>query len=491
MKRWTFVFVVMVDLLAWFSAFALAYWLRIGSGWIPYHSPVSHDQYVSFCLVIAPLFLGIFFLKDLYTRSILLGVRDPYLQIFKACNQCVLSAILLSFLLRFPAPSRGWLLGIWVLGVGLVGLGRYSVHRVLRALQNGNGRPERVLMIGANEEAKEIARQLEATELVDVVGFLDDFNPPGIGVWEGRPILGAPRLYREIAQGHHAKIVILIRDAVSWETERFVLTDASCKNNVEVYIGPGLSDLQLAAMSLSYWGRIPLLRFQSGCVAGSGQTVKMMFDYALVLAALPVTAPLMLFLIARSIALGRRPILECRRVLGRNGKVFCSYGIPTRARPAPDFIGRGGQERSGPAESGAIDRWLVQSGLDRLPQLLNVVAGQMSLIGPRPISPENGRQYGRYLENLTAVRPGVMGPWLFEQGLDPKLELSLSLHYLRNWTVWNDVLFLIRLFRRIIRAGFRLPSFGARRHPRRHGDMPSPDSPRQRHPPTDLDRRSP
>jgi lipopolysaccharide/colanic/teichoic acid biosynthesis glycosyltransferase len=93
-----------------------------------------------------------------------------------------------------------------------------------------------------------------------------------------------------------------------------------------------------------------------------------------------------------------------------------------------------------------VGRLLRRSSLDELPQLINVLRGEMSLVGPRMITPEEATRYGKWQLNLLTVKPGITGPWQINGRSEIPYEdrVRLSMHYIRNYSIWLDLGILIR-----------------------------------------------
>jgi lipopolysaccharide/colanic/teichoic acid biosynthesis glycosyltransferase len=92
-----------------------------------------------------------------------------------------------------------------------------------------------------------------------------------------------------------------------------------------------------------------------------------------------------------------------------------------------------------------VGAWLRRYSLDELPQLFNVLRGEMGLVGPRIISPEEGRKYGRHRLNLLTVRPGITGLWQVSGRSDLTYEerIRLDMLYIRNYSIWSDLQILL------------------------------------------------
>jgi lipopolysaccharide/colanic/teichoic acid biosynthesis glycosyltransferase len=102
-----------------------------------------------------------------------------------------------------------------------------------------------------------------------------------------------------------------------------------------------------------------------------------------------------------------------------------------------------------------IGRFLYRTGLDKLPQLWDVLAGRMSLVGPRLISPGQEQALRPWLPNLLTVKPGWVGPWAVNGARTQQEEIRLDLYYVRNWTIWFDLQILFRAARLVLTAGSR------------------------------------
>jgi lipopolysaccharide/colanic/teichoic acid biosynthesis glycosyltransferase len=90
-----------------------------------------------------------------------------------------------------------------------------------------------------------------------------------------------------------------------------------------------------------------------------------------------------------------------------------------------------------------LRRFLKYSGLDTLPQLFNVLSGQMSLVGPRTIPETEAHRFQRWLSNILTVKPGIAGVWTMQADLSLEDEIRANMYYIRNWTIWLDLQVLL------------------------------------------------
>lgn len=448
---------MLFDLAAALGAYLLAYWVRMSGDVIPYAAKASLAEYLLLYVASIPLLLLVFRFTRLYDRHEILTGTGEYVRIINAFSFYVLSVILLSFAFRTPQPSRGWLACLWVGGILLACLVRFMARRFFRKYWNGNRPVERALIIGVNEEARGIADRLTKTGLVEVVGFLDDFGSPGDEIWNGRCVLGAPRHFEQIAARQQAGLAILMPDAIGWEAKREVLSRVSGSHGVEVQVAPGFSDMHLFSMRVGFKGDVPLLRFRAGYIAGFDAVMKSAVDYFLAVLFLIVHTPLMLILSAALLATGGRPVIEGNEVLGVNGGSFRTFKFRTRLQTSDKYrtfhrlVDIGGES----SEMSRLEQLLFHTGLDKLPQLFNVLRGEMSLVGPRTISLDAARHYGEWLTSVLAVKPGITGSWAVREARDLDQEIALTLYYVRNWTIWSDFAILAQTMFEMMRTRFR------------------------------------
>lgn len=144
------------------------------------------------------------------------------------------------------------------------------------------------------------------------------------------------------------------------------------------------------------------------------------------------------------------PIFYRRRVLGVSGKEFDAFKFRTMVINGDEVLKQHPDKKAELEathklrEDPRITRtghWLRKLSLDELPQLINVLLGQMSLVGPRMISPEEKKEYGLMLSNLLTVKPGITGLWQVSgrSNLSYEKRVRLDMHYIRNYSIWQDL----------------------------------------------------
>ena len=447
---------VLLDALAIGGALLLAYWLRIGSGLMPYHAPHEFSAYLRAILIVIPIWLLTFAANRLYARHYLLGGPQEYANVFKACTFGMVVLIVFSFLERNVMLSRGWLLISWILSITAVGSARFVFRRIIFRLRRRGLFVTRTIIVGANEQARAIVAQLGSSSGsgMEIVGFVDDFLPPGTEVMGDLEILGPPSALAALAAETGALEAIVIPDALAWESFQEIMQGCNALGDLEIKLSPGFYEILTTGVQVTHKSFVPLLIVNRMRITGLDAVLKGVLDYSLGAMSLILLAPLM-GLIALFIRLtSSGPILEGHPVLGCGGKTFHTLKFRTGLNGSPrPLFANPLHSPVNPKASYPLGRFLYRTGLDKLPQLFNVLAGQMSLVGPRTISVGSAERCQRWLPNLLTVKPGITGPWVTAGGRSLEEEMRLNMYYIRNWTIWLDLQILFHTVRTILSQG--------------------------------------
>ncbi|MFZ2362456.1 MAG: sugar transferase [Anaerolineae bacterium] len=451
-------------------ALLAGYWLRIASGLLPERAFEEFAVYLRVSALIVPVFLLIFAFNNLYDTRLAQGGMEEYAQVAKSFIYGIVAVILLSYWVRIATLSRGWFLLVFVFGLLFVGGGRFLVRRVLAWMHRRGRLRTRMLIVGANEQGQAIARQFRAAAGagIDVVGFIDDFLPVGAPVpLTGEPaatlrVLGGPDRLHDVARQNGVDQVVVVSNAVAWETFQEIMQRLSVDPEqapFEIKLSPGFYEILTTGVQVTQLAYVPLLLVNRERITGPDKLLKNGLDYGLALLNLLVVAPLM-----AAIALTLRlttagPVIERHRVLAWGGGSFTTWkfhtGLGETPRPRfahPLALVNGGQATGDAVQQiSRVQRFLYDSGLDKLPQLLNILRGEMSWVGPRTVSVGQVEIHSPWLPNLLTVKPGITGPWAvgWKRSLDD--EMRVTMVYIRNWTIWLDLQILVQTALRVFR----------------------------------------
>jgi lipopolysaccharide/colanic/teichoic acid biosynthesis glycosyltransferase len=190
-------------------------------------------------------------------------------------------------------------------------------------------------------------------------------------------------------------------------------------------------------------------------IGGLDAALKNVLDRVLSAVGLVLLSPLLTLIGVMVARDSHGPVLYRRRVLGQGGRPFDAFKFRTMVADAdaalaadPDLrsaFEEGFKLRDDPRVT-RVGKLLRRTSLDELPQLINVLRGEMSLVGPRMIAPEEAVRYGQWRFDLLSVKPGITGPWQVRGRSDLPYEerVRLSLDYIRNYSIWLDLGLLLR-----------------------------------------------
>jgi exopolysaccharide biosynthesis polyprenyl glycosylphosphotransferase len=339
----------------------------------------------------------------------------------------------------------------------LVASGRFGMRRVLRQLRRRGLLCTPALIVGANGEGTALAEQFveDPGGGTAVVGFVDTSLPIGTPIAGDLRVLGGIGHLEELVRRLGVQEVIIATTALSRDELLDLYRILGHDERVNVRMSSGLSEVLTTGVAVQERSGVALMTPQRMRISGLDAMVKTSLDYALAACALAVLFPVLL-LIGLLVKLDSPgPVLFRRRVLGRCGKPFDAFKFRTMVANAEEVLATNGALREAfdknykLTEDPRVTRlgqFLRRTSLDELPQLLNVLRGEMSLVGPRMIAPDEAERYGKWQLNLVTVKPGITGPWQVKgRGELPyEARIRLSMHYIRNYTIWLDLEILAR-----------------------------------------------
>jgi lipopolysaccharide/colanic/teichoic acid biosynthesis glycosyltransferase len=393
------------------------------------------EQHWVHAALMVPVFVLLFFFQGLYDRQNLLGGTMEYRGVVRAGAFGLVALILMTFMVR-RQPSREWVLFSCGLTASVVGTTRFGLRRLAHALRHRGLLVTRALLVGADAQSVAVARQLtQAGSGFEVVGALDDYAAPGTLVGGALKVLGTPAALSQVAARTESHEAIVVPQALPWETLQSVLSEAVAGGTgMRVHISAGYYDLLTSGVRLSERNHVPLLTVEKAVLTPAEAVVKRGVDCLLAVLLLTMSAPLLLCLAARLRVEDGTSVLERRRVLGRHGDAFNLLSLKSSGWPGSEFM-------------------------RKMPGLLNVLSGQLSIVGPKPLNNDSGRQHSWPYSRTLTIRPGLTGLW--RQAHDPTEQAVLDLYYIRNYSVWLDLQVLFQ----------RLKSRVHRRSPALHAEL--------------------
>jgi exopolysaccharide biosynthesis polyprenyl glycosylphosphotransferase len=434
---------------------ALASWLVLRSG--PDPGAVS-----VLLAVLAPLTLIAVFAPYRLYRIQRMSPAEEFRRIIGAVSVAVVvfgvvanlaSGVLLGEPERVPLTA-GWLGANWLTMMVLVMGERKVWHRVLHSLRRSGALAMRTVIIGRNEEGLELARSLGEGSLgFDVVGMVSVNGERGSTPASTEPRdLGGLRELREVVLSERIECAFVASSAMRPDSMTGVLTSMR-RMNVEVRVSANMPEILASRLSVQAVGKTLALSLQTTSLSGPQAFVKRAFDVVLSGLTIALTSPIWLISTAMIAVTSDGPVLYRQERIGRDGRRFTMFKFRTMVAGADRMLPEvdGMTKANGPLFKLDRDPRPTAVGrkvsIDELPQLLNVIKGDMSLVGPRPMPAHFGRDHYEdwHLQRLE-VLPGITGLWQVSGRSDLTFDecVRLDLFYIENWSVAYDLFILLK-----------------------------------------------
>ncbi|MFC3738654.1 sugar transferase [Paractinoplanes deccanensis] len=452
-----------VDFVVALAASSSALLLRFGA---PNREPFVRDYLLLTCLI--PIaWLACLALNRAYEPRHLFVGTDEYARVFRAglALTAGLAIVSFSFDLRL---ARGYIIIATPLAIAVTLIGRYAVRQHLHRSWARGQRLHRVILVGHERAVADMTRRLgrERYHGLDVIGAC---LPPGPS--RGGFVLGLPPVYgtfdgvaAAVARSDADTVVVLSCPEIdgpalrrlAWQLER---------DEVDLIVASTLVDVAGDRTTIRPVDGLPMLHVEHPRLKGSARLVKAAFDrvgaFVLLLLASPVLA-----VVAAMVAFGpggRGPAIFRQERVGKDGRLFTLYKFRTMVvnaearlielRNLNDTDGELFKMRKDPRVT-PVGRWLRRFSLDELPQLVNVLKGDMSLVGPRPPLAKEVAGYPSDMLRRLVVKPGLTGLWQVSGRSDLSWEESirLDLTYVENWSLAMDLTILARTVSAVVRS---------------------------------------
>ncbi len=464
-KRLLSLGLVLADILLINIAFAISYWVRYDLQWFRAVDPafqVPFRAYLPFAGVLTALLLIAYKLEGVYDHRRGASWFKECYSLINGTTTGIVVMVVVTFFYRPLVYSRLLFIYTGVLTIALLGLSRLAKSIVLRKLRRRGIGVVRTLIVGAGEVGRTVMRNIVAQPGLgyQVVGFVDDNPEKGhkdIGRFRGLgSIDNLPRIVQE--EGVDEVIITL-----PWMYHRKIVSImAQCeREGIRARLVPDLFQMSLSRMDVDNLGGIPIIGIKDISITGWKLAFKRAMDFTVALVGLMVLSPLML-LIALAIKLDSPgPVLFRQIRVGKGGRHFVLYKFRSMNKGAEEEKQKLAEldEAEGPIfkirhdpRCTRVGRFLRRTSLDELPQLYNVLRGEMSLVGPRPPLPSEVEQYEEWHKKRLEISPGMTGLWQVSGRSDLTFDemALLDIYYQEQWSPALDIEICLRTIPTII-----------------------------------------
>ncbi|MCP4572375.1 MAG: undecaprenyl-phosphate glucose phosphotransferase [bacterium] len=475
---------ITVDLVMLHAAYLATYWFRFYSGiWLVPLGIPPFGMYVATGAVVALVFVGIYYAMGMYAGRGGRTIVDDLLGLFKGVVLGSLLVLALAFFLRGLTYSRSFF-GLFFLSTFIfLTLGRVLTRILLRSvLQRGVG-TTRTLLVGISPMRTRLLRTIHELpgfamrpvgwlrvpgdpEVPDSPAGADDDEAASVLDAAGRrqarrpipepPLLGEVDRVRDVVLEQGVDLVVLTLPFDQLSLVRKVAADLA-NLNVDLQFVPDLFSLHTSRMRLEEIAGLPFISVREEALGGVDRVVKRTFDLVATGLGLLLLSPALAVLAMLVKLSSPGPVFYRQERIGRDGHEFAMVKFRTMRSDAEATSGPVWTAEADPRVT-AVGRVLRRYSLDELPQLWNVLRGDMSLVGPRPerriFVEKFAQEMPRYFERHR-VQSGLTG-WAQVHGLRGNTSIAertlYDLHYIENWSLLLDVRILLMTIHHVLRG---------------------------------------
>jgi exopolysaccharide biosynthesis polyprenyl glycosylphosphotransferase len=436
--------VVVADGLCALAGGLLALKLRFDGGAAP------PSLYLALSLTLPVIWLCIVTLAGGYDSRFIGVGTDEFRRVLNAGVTLTAAVAILSYATKTEI-ARGYVVIALPCLTAFDLLARFALRKRLHRLRGLGSCMRRVVAVGHARVIADLATELrrETYHGLSVVAACIA-GPEGDSEVDGIPVVGGLGNVARVVELYDADTVAVLAcpemsgvrlRELAWELE---------KTDTDLCVAPALMDVAGPRTTIRPVAGLPLLHVDHPEFTGAKQVIKGAFDKILGVSALTLMAPVFICAaIAIRLADGGPALFRQTRV-GRDGRAFTVYKFRTMVLDAEErkihLVGSNEHDgvlfkiRNDPRIT-TVGAWLRRWSVDELPQLINVVRGDMSLVGPRPALPDEAARYGDYVRRRLAVKPGITGLWQVNGRSDLSWEESvrLDLRYVENWSLILDL----------------------------------------------------
>lgn len=426
-------------------------------------TPAAQLDYALITAIAVPVAIALFWLYGLYEPRQVLGPVNEFKHVFHG----VVAGVVLLFLSDSAFNlqlSRGWAFIALLSGLVVVGGERLLLRKALHFLRRRGGDLTRTIVLGTNHEALTMARTLEREKWLgyQIVGFVDDDGPTGDEIVAHHKVIGATSELRELIEERDVGLVLVA--ATAFEAGRLNRLFWELQNmDIDLQITSGTLDLMASRMVVQSVAGVPLLYVRRTGMDRIQRTLKRTLDIAGSGLGLLILSPVFAYVAIRIKRDSEGEVFFKQIRVGRDGRYFTCWKFRTMVKDAEQKRAELEHLSEGPGllfklkedpRVTKVGAKLRRYSLDEVPQLWNVLKGDMSLVGPRPALPVEAEQYDDWVRNRLKVKPGITGLWQVSGRAETTFSdyVRYDLFYIQNWSLSFDLWILWRTVRAVFSA---------------------------------------
>jgi exopolysaccharide biosynthesis polyprenyl glycosylphosphotransferase len=394
----------------------------------------------------------------LYSSRRLARWRDDLADVMRAVGLCALTLAALAQVFALDEITRELLVVFWLLASALLFTWRLMKRAALRKARLHGRNIRQVIIVGAGPRGQRLAEILrDRPELgFNLLGFVDNLKAPGV--------IGRPKDIAQILDDNVVNEIMIALPIKSHYEEVSQILSAAEEQGIIVRLDSELFDLRLARARAEQLDDVPVLTLYTGPPQSWRSACKRLIDIIGATALLILLSPLMLFIALLIKLTSPGPVFFVQERLGLNKRRFPMFKFRTMVTDAEERQKdvEALNEASGPVfkirndpRVTPLGRWLRKTSLDEVPQLFNVLRGEISLVGPRPMSLRDFERFDEFWFNRRfSVKPGITCIWQVSGRSNTSFDrwIRQDLEYIDNWSLALDLKLLLKTIPAVLRG---------------------------------------
>ena len=450
---------ILCDIITVLLSVSFAYYLRFYSLLAQMIPPPQDyippfENYIHFALFVALIYFILFSVFRSYKTRLFSTFASEIGTIFKVNLIGILFAMSGAFLYRGFSYSRLVFLIILIISILFLLIERYLFHKLKNLLLEKGYNLLRTYLIGSNEQLTRIIPQIgqSGEHLFDISGYFSDLPVEN----DDYTYLGEPQILVDILQSNPCEAIIIAFNAREHHRIADIIKATEGKN-IELFYVPDLLDLFISNYRTLEINKLFLMQLKRTNLSGWQGLIKYLFDIVVSAVSLFLLSPF-LILIALIVKLSSPgPVFYKQKRVGLDGAQFEIIKFRSMRHDAEHKTGPVWANSNDPRVTG-FGKFLRRTSLDELPQLFNVIRGDMSLVGPRPERPSFVQEFQSFIPKYRErhrVRSGITG-WAQVNGLRGQSSIEertrYDIYYIENWSLIFDIKILIMTILAIIKG---------------------------------------
>ncbi len=457
-----------LDFIAGILAFLLAYQLRTKTDLLPgFDLPLDIttfpelNDYINFSAIVITALIVLLALNRVYSLKRHVRLSREISQVMLVTATWIMIIIAYFFIIREFPFSRLVLGYAWILTAIFISLDRSVIRLVEYILLKSNIGKRRFLFIGSNEVTEVLAKAMRKDLKYKIVGLIDDSPRESVKI----KYLGKVSELESIVKKYNIEEILQTKSDLS-NAQAADIRDFCREHHIIYRFVPDLLTIQQTNIEVETLKGIPVISLKPTPLDGWGRVMKRTFDIIGSSAGIVILSPIMLTA-AIAIKLDSKGNVffkylddgsRVKRV-GQQGRLFNFYKFRSMhpnthnlryEKLAEKDIRKGSplvKIKDDPRVT-RVGKFLRKTSIDELPQLFNVLIGNMSLVGPRPHLPEEVAKYKKHHKFVLTIKPGITGLAQISgrSDLDFEEENQLDTYYIENWSLWKDIKIIIKTF---------------------------------------------